>query len=87
MIIYTKCHIYHVNQLENIKFFYLFSFKDLPKAIVFKTISMQFTPTIPEIKESEEIDNTELTRMSSTDLIRLKRAHKAELMFVKKFFF
>ncbi|CAF0999067.1 unnamed protein product [Rotaria sordida] len=52
----------------------------LPKAIIFKTISMEFKPTIPEIKESEEIDNTQITRMSSADLIRLKRAHKAEKM-------
>ncbi|CAF0753292.1 unnamed protein product [Rotaria sp. Silwood1] len=50
----------------------------LPKAIIFKTISMEFKPAIPEIKESEETDNTQLTRMSSADLIRLKRAHKAE---------
>ncbi|CAF2907363.1 unnamed protein product [Rotaria sp. Silwood2] len=52
----------------------------LPKAIIFKTISMEFKPIIPEIKESEETDNTQLTRMSSADLIRLKRAHKAEKM-------
>jgi len=47
---------------------------------------MKFQPTVPEIKESEEIDNTQLIRMSSADLIRLKRAHKAEQMFVKRFF-
>ncbi len=47
---------------------------------------MQFTPTVSEIKESEEIDNTQLIRMSSADLIRLKRAHKAEKMFVEKTF-
>ena len=58
--------------------------QDLPKTIVFKTISMQFTPTIPEVKESEEIDNTQLVRMSSADLIRLKRAHKAEQMYVNE---
>jgi len=52
--------------------------------IVFKTVSMQFTPTVPEIKETEEIDNTQLTRLSSADLIRFKRAHKAEQMFVEK---
>lgn len=46
---------------------------------------MQFKPTIPEIKESEENDNTQLVRMSSADIIRLKRAHKAEQMFVEKF--
>ena len=61
----------------------IFSFEDLPKVIVFKTISMQFNPTIPEMKESEDIDNTQLIRMSSADLIRLKRAHKAEEMFVE----
>jgi hypothetical protein len=69
-----------------LNFFYRFSSKDLPKVIVFKTISMQFTPTVSEIKESEEIDNTQLIRMSSADLIRLKRAHKAEKMFVEKTF-
>jgi len=47
---------------------------------------MQFKPTVPEMKESEDIDNTQLIRMSSADLIRLKRAHKAEKMFVKIFF-
>ena len=47
---------------------------------------MQFTPTIPEVKESEEIDNNQLIRMSSADLIRLKRAHKVEQMLVKKAF-
>ncbi|CAF0962576.1 unnamed protein product [Adineta steineri] len=50
----------------------------LPKVIVFKTISMQFTPTIPENKASEEINNTELIRMSSENVIRLKKAHKAD---------
>ncbi|UJR35912.1 hypothetical protein I4U23_028653 [Adineta vaga] len=50
----------------------------LPKAIVFKTISMQFTPTKPENKEREETDETQLIRMSSEDLIRLKKAHKAD---------
>jgi hypothetical protein len=49
-------------------------------------MSMQFKPTVPEIKESEEIDSTQLIRMSSANLIRLKRAHKAEQMFVKKKF-
>jgi hypothetical protein len=43
---------------------------------------MQFNAAIPEIKESEEIDNTQIIRMSSADVIRLKRAHKAEQMFV-----
>jgi len=56
--------------------------KDLPKAIVFKTISMQFTPTVSENKESEDIDDTQLIRMSSEDLIRLKKARKADQMFV-----
>ena len=55
---------------------------DLPKVIVFKTVSMQFKSTVPESKESEQIDHAQLTRMPSADLIRLKRAHKAELMFV-----
>ncbi|CAF4508243.1 unnamed protein product [Rotaria socialis] len=50
----------------------------LPKAILFKTISMQFKQEIPEVKESEETDSAQLTRMSSADLIRLKRARKAE---------
>ena len=44
---------------------------------------MKFDPTIPETKESEEIDNTQILRMSSADLIRYKRAHKAEQMFVE----
>ncbi len=48
---------------------------------------MQFKPTVPEMKESEDIDNTQLIRMSSADLIRLKRARKAEKMFVKNFSF
>ncbi len=43
---------------------------------------MKFNPPIAEIKESEDVDNTQLIRMSSADLIRLKRAHKAEQMFV-----
>jgi hypothetical protein len=47
---------------------------------------MQFNPTIPETKESEEIDNTQLLRMSSADLIRYKRAYKAEQMFVENNF-
>lgn len=41
---------------------------------------MKFTPTIAEGKESEQTDDTQLVRMSSADLIRLKRAHKAEKM-------
>jgi hypothetical protein len=65
------------------KFCIVILFKDLPKMIVFKTMSMQFIPTIPEVKETEEIDDTQLTRLSSADLIRLKRAHKAEQMFVQ----
>ena len=48
---------------------------------------MQFTLTISEVKESEEIDNQQLVRMSSADLIRLKRAHKAEQLFVENFRF
>jgi hypothetical protein len=55
---------------------------DLPKAIVFKTISMQFKSTVAESKESEQIDHGQLARMPSADLVRLKRAHKAELMSV-----
>ena len=47
---------------------------------------MQFQPTIPEVKESEEIDNTQLIRMSSADLIRYKRAHKAEQLLVENIF-
>ncbi len=82
-------HLYKMSHLscKSIKkkgFRCLFSLKDLPKAILFKTVSMQFNPTIPEVKESEEIDNAQLVRMSSADLIRLKRAHKAEQMFVDK---
>jgi hypothetical protein len=50
-------------------------------------MSMQFNPTIPEMKESEDIDNIQLIRMSSADLIRYKRAHKAEKMFVKNVIF
>lgn len=62
--------------------FLLFELTDLPKAIVFKTISMEFQAEIPESKESEETDTAQLNRMSSADLIRLKRAHRAEKMFV-----
>ena len=81
-------HLYKMSYLSckfirEIRFLSIFFVKDLPKMIVFKTISMQFTPSIPEIKETEEIDNTQLTRLSSADLIRFKRAHKAEQMFVK----
>lgn len=43
---------------------------------------MQFKSTVPESKESEQIDHAQLARMPSADLVRLKRAHKAELMFV-----
>jgi hypothetical protein len=57
--------------------------RDLPKLLVFKTVGMQFAATVPESKESEEIDQTQLARMPSADLIRLQRAHKAEAMYVE----
>ena len=44
---------------------------------------MQFAATVPESKESEEIDQAQLARMPSADLVRLQRAHKAEAMFVE----
>lgn len=47
-------------------------------------MSMQFKTEVSETKETEEIDNAQLARMQSADLIRLKRAHKAEQMFVEK---
>jgi hypothetical protein len=47
---------------------------------------MKFDPTIPETKESEDIDSTQILRMSSADLIRYRRAHKAEQMFVQNRF-
>ena len=48
---------------------------------------MQFPPTTAEIKDSKETDEVQLARMSSADIIRLKRAHKVEKVSVDENYF
>ena len=76
-----KCIEWHDETIDSIA-----QIQDLPKVIVFKTVSMQFAPIKPEKKEREDADEAQLIRMSSEDLIRLKKAHKADQMFVEFYF-
>ena len=78
----TPCPIYPVGFIGLLATLIVVSRSDLPKLLVFKIVGMQFAATVPESKESEAMDQTQLARMPSADLVRLQRAHKAEAMFV-----
>ncbi|CAF0727372.1 unnamed protein product [Didymodactylos carnosus] len=49
---------------------------DLPKAILFKTVGMEFKQQTDEAVIN--YDQTQIERMPSADIIRLKRAHKSK---------